>query len=194
MPPNARGRGGRYAPGDFARYAIAAQATDADFENFVALSNACDGRADDMATAINRSMPDEDEAPQQPFLVPGLIPRGVVTLLAGNRKAGKSTLALELAVAAAREQETHWAGFPVERAPGFAVFVAGENSERETADRVKLMTGGTSPFRLWIVKAPNLGHALDLLKEKRVSLLVVGPGSQVRYWRRRRIRGCERLF
>ena len=58
--------------------------------------------AGDIANAAAMLRRSQDEPPKSTFLVPGLIPDGAPPLLLGNRKAGKSTALLELAVAVAR--------------------------------------------------------------------------------------------
>ena len=69
-------------------------------------------------------------------LVPGLIPHGVVTLLLGNKKVGKSALALELAVAVA-QREKQWVGFPVDPGKGYAVYLLGEDFDRRDVNSCK---------------------------------------------------------
>jgi hypothetical protein len=68
------------------------------------------------------------------FLVPGLVPFGLITLLAGKAGDGKSTLAHELAIAAGTPQRSaqgplSWLGVPLSsaRADGIVAFVSGED-------------------------------------------------------------------
>jgi hypothetical protein len=111
------------------------------------------------------------------FLVEGLVPVGVVTLLAASRKVGKSTLLTELAVTVA-QRGGQWAGFRVapDTCSGFAVFLAGEDTD-EVHARVAAMDDTGRPTRL--IVPPRNGRPLaDILEELRhiqVSLLVVDP-------------------
>jgi hypothetical protein len=163
-------------PGDFGRWALAAQATDKDFEQLESLSEACNGHAIQIADAIRRTKNLGFHSPTS-FLVPGLIPRGVVTLLLGNKKVGKSTLALELAVADAK-RETQWAGFPLNPGRGYAVCLVGEDSIDETFARIKLMTGGETPLLLWPMHDCDLAQAIAALREVNVSSLSVDPARK----------------
>jgi hypothetical protein len=163
-------------PGDFARWIIAAQATDDDFSQLSQLAEACNG---DMVLAAKVLTNSGALAAREPssFLVPGLIPYGTVTELAGNRKVGKSTLALELAAAVARREPT-WAGFPLNSAKGIAVYLSGEDHETETFSRIVKMTGGSPPFTLWIEGGSDLDAILEDLQGQRVALLVVDPARK----------------
>lgn len=166
-----------YNTGDFARWATLAQTTDKDFEQLVLLAEACSGDATSIATAhVIRTT---RAVTPQSFLVPGLIPRGALTLLLGNKKVGKSAMALELLVAVAR-REKEWLGFPIDtRAGGFAVYLFGEDSEGEVANRVALMTGGETP---WLLRGiPATGSDIDSVLATlttKVDVLVVDPARK----------------
>jgi hypothetical protein len=178
-PSFASGRDEEFRSGDFARWAIAAQATEQDFERLERLADACSRNVVGMGTTLKRAEQDEEEVGPTRFLVPGLIPRGSVTLLLANRKVGKSALMLELAVTVAQDSKRPWAGFPVESAQGHAVYLMGEDSKEETRARIKMMTGGEMPLLLWPSEAEKgLLAALDDLKDHRVSLLVVDPSRK----------------
>ena len=135
-----RQKWGGIASGDSARWITAAQTLDADFEQLTAVTEAC-GTDIFIAGSI---LEKKAGAPSpQSFLVIGLIPRGSVTLLLGNKKVGKSAAALQLAVSVAR-RELEWMGFPLNRdgMRGFAVYLSGEDSEEQAMERALLMSQG----------------------------------------------------
>ncbi len=174
------GENGKSRPGDFARWVRAVQATDADFERLVGLLRACNG---DFLAVRDHLRRLEAEPATQSFLVPGLIPRGAITLLLGNRKVGKSAIALELAVVTARRRGESWLGFPVDAGRGgFAVYMFGEDSAGEVIDRVRRMAGGETPFLLQTV--PAVGGACDIdkaladMRKQKVALLIVDPARK----------------
>jgi hypothetical protein len=173
--------------GDFARWITAAQATDEDFERMSQLAAASDGDIAVAAELFENVYEYSSSKEPTSFLVPGLIPRGAVTLSLGNRKVGKSSLLLELVVAVARREAT-WAGFPIalktakpdlhRPGEGIAVFLAGEDSTQETFSRVLQMSGGSPPWTLWLDHRSNIDEILNSLKEKRISVLVVDPARK----------------
>jgi hypothetical protein len=165
-----------HKPGDFAQWALSAQTTNRDLERFAILAEACEGQSHQISAALDRAETLEGGTPTS-FLVSGLIPRGVVTLLLGNRKVGKSALALELAVAVA-QREKQWAGFPINPGKGHAVYLLGEDTIEEAFARVKQMTGGETPPLLWLMRPSGLAEALDTLRDANVSLLVVDPARK----------------
>jgi hypothetical protein len=75
------------------------------------------------------------DGPVVEFLVPGVIPYGMVAELAARSEEGKSTLAHELAVAAGTPHSADyaptWLGIAIEtrRSGGIAAFISGEDSE-----------------------------------------------------------------
>lgn len=130
-----------------------------------------------MALAIRRV---EKRRPEASFLVPGLIPDGSPTLLLGNKKTGKSTAMLELAVAVAR-REKEWLGFPLNNdRRGFAVYMAGEDSEATVAERVQRMTGGETPLGLHVIpaKGNDLDATLEQLSKENVRALFIDPARK----------------
>lgn len=141
IAPEDHQSGNRFELADFARWAHAVQTTDKDLDRLFALADACDSDLTVIRATLERS---HEEPEPVSFLVPGLIPRGVVTLLLGDKKTGKSAVAMELAVAIARK-ESHWLGFPLAPCKGFAVYLLGEDAPGEAARRVERMTGGNPP-------------------------------------------------
>ncbi len=164
-------------PGDFARWTLTAQATDKDFERLAALSAACNYDVESIVAALDRL---NAKPEPQSFLVPGLIPRGALTLLLGNKKVGKSAMALELAVAVARREST-WMGFPLDAGEGgFAAYTHGEDSAGTVLERVALMTGGETPYLLHSIPADqgDIDDVLARLEKQKVALLVVDPARK----------------
>jgi AAA domain len=165
-------------PGDFGRWARAVQAADKDFEQFRELVSACEGDPVLVEATLDRAR--QDSEPQS-FHVPGLIPRGVVTLLLGNKKVGKSAIALELAVNTALRRQK-WLGFSLDTSFGrFAVYLFGEDSEGAIVDRVKRMTGDAeNPILLHTIpmNGADIDSVLAGLKKQKVALLVVDPARK----------------
>jgi hypothetical protein len=168
--------GNRFELADFARWAHAVQTTDKDLDRLFALVDACDGDLNVIRATLERS---HEEPEPVSFLVPGLIPRGVVTLLLGDKKTGKSAVAMELAVAIARK-ESHWLGFPLAPCKGHAVYLMGEDSPGEAARRVQSMTGGETPDLLYVIPADGteLDGLLETLKKHKVDCLIVDPARK----------------
>ena len=166
-----------FAPTDFARWARAAQVSEKDLATLAELSEVCDGRIDAMAAALERANR-KFSAPE--FLVDGLIPTSAVTLMLGDHKTGKSTLATELAVAVAR-REDRWLDFSLNNErKGFAVCMLGEDSMEAAYERIHLMTGGETPPLLHVVP-PNEGDmdsVLSALGKDSVRLLVIDPARK----------------
>lgn len=79
------------------------------------------------------------ELPDTPYLLDHLVVDSGLTLLAGDFGAGKTWLALDLAIAMASGQSTAW-GMDVE--PGGVAFFAADNSFRMTQRRIKALTDG----------------------------------------------------
>jgi RecA-family ATPase len=73
------------------------------------------------------------EVPPRPWLIRDRIPAGKVTLLSGDGAAGKTTIALQLAVATVRG--TDWLGSAIDRA-GPAVFFSAEEDSDEVHRRL----------------------------------------------------------
>lgn len=162
---------------NFADAARAAQATDSELSLLCLLREVCSGDVGSIAAALRRQglQPDEPR-----FLAAGSIPFGSVTMLLGDHKTGKSTLATELAVAVAR-RDCDWLGFGLNTSkPGFAVYLAGEDSIESFYTRVRLMTGNAPPALLNLVPHSNcdLQSILSALEPDNVSLLVVDPARK----------------
>jgi hypothetical protein len=172
--------GETFAPGDFARWARAvSQETEKSLATFATLADACGGSLDAIYEVLSRQW-EEEEQPQT-FLVPGLIPRGAVTLMLGDKKVGKSALAMELAVATAQRAE-EWIGFPLDKdnLAGFAIYLLGEDSPGTATKRTELMTGGKTPLFLHIIPADGteIDTILSRLEKQKVALLVVDPARK----------------
>lgn len=168
--------GDKQKPDAFARWVLASQATHADFERLSALYDACAGNVTSVYDAMRRM---NAKPESQSFLVPGLVPRGALTLLLGNKKVGKSGMLLELLVAAAR-REKEWLDFPIDTsAPGFAVYLFGEDTEGEVANRVALMSGGETPYLLHTIpyNGSDIDSVLAALTDK-VAVLGVDPARK----------------
>jgi AAA domain len=167
-------------PSEFANFedwARAAQVTADEIAKLVDLFEVTGGRLDSMAAAIRRT---RAEPPKNTFLVPGLIPDGAPTLLLGNRKAGKSTALLELAVAVAR-REPEWMGFPLNHERrGLAVYLSGEDSEAEVIERVRRMTGGETPYGLHVIPARggDLDEIVENMQKENPRLIVIDPARK----------------
>jgi AAA domain len=162
---------------DFLRWVSAAQATDKDFEKLSDLFVACNG---DPIVVLNMLRQAAAKPEPQSFLVPGLIPRGALTLLLGNKKVGKSGSMLELAVAVAR-RESSWLGFPLDVGQGgFAVYVHGEDTAGTVLERVALMTGGETPYLLHCIPEDqgDIDAVLARLEKQKVTLLVIDPARK----------------
>jgi AAA domain len=157
---------------------LASAVTEADLNRFHDLGEIANWSVRSMAEALRRSA---SKAPSNSFLVPGLIPDGVPTLLLGNKKTGKSTALLELCLAVAN-REPEWAGFPIcHDRRGFAVYICGEDSPAEVLSRVRRMTGGgETPFGLNIVPArgTDLDNILKQLDRENVRLLAIDPARK----------------
>jgi hypothetical protein len=163
-------------PGTFTRWIKNAQATDEDFAQLAALAEASGGDIIRAAKVITKSMVLENPKPTS-FLVPTLIPYASVTELAGNRKVGKSASLLELAVSAARREQS-WAGFALNPVNGIVVYLSGEDTKEETFSRVMRMTGGSPPYTLWIEDSSGIDAILKSLRGQKVALLAVDPARK----------------
>jgi hypothetical protein len=71
-------------------------------------------------------------------------------------------------------------GFPLNHdRRGFAVYLAGEDSEAEVIERTKLMTGGEIPLGLHIISAgADLDDTLQRLQKENIRLLVIDPARK----------------
>lgn len=136
----------------------------------------------DLATArriASRSMANRRKVVDTPrFLVPGLVPKNAITLLAAKTKHGKSTLALELA-GVVGQNGGEWCGFQIseEECKGIPLFLSGEDSESILIERMQRMGLGDNSHLQLIPTfgAGQLRETLSVYKTARVSLLVVDP-------------------
>jgi hypothetical protein len=167
---------GQFRSDDFRRWVRAGQTTEKDLDRLASLLDACDDDIEALHALLERA---EEKPEPVSFLVPSLVPRGVVTLLLGDKKTGKSAVAMELAVAVARK-ESHWLGFPLAPCKGHAVYLLGEDSPGEAARRVQSMTGGEMPDLLYIIPADGteLDGLLEKLKRQKVDFLAVDPARK----------------
>lgn len=106
---------------------------------------------DDDPVAFNVIRPSEfsdTEIPAREWLVNGWIPKGSVTILAGDGGTGKTLIAHQLMTACATGNS--WLGLQTEQCKAFAIFC--EDSERE------LMIRQASINQMFDVKASDLAH------------------------------------
>jgi hypothetical protein len=150
------------------------EATEQDFQQLAMVAENCAGDVDTINEVYERA--NRVIAPPQ-FLVEGLIAKNVITMLAGAEKHGKSTLALQLAVAVAK-RESHWLGLPLNVSPGLVVFLSGEDPEELVRQRVELMTDGDVPLLLWVSQAGTLDDLIEQIGDKPIALLCVDPARK----------------
>jgi AAA domain len=164
-------------PGEFERWARAAAKR---AERWLMLRTACNGNAKEMLKVVLQR---QQESPRkQEFVVEGLIPRGVVTLLLARKGVGKTNALLELAVAVAERRATWW-NFKLRPGEGFVVFLLGEGSRDEAEERVLAMNDGEWPTLLKLEKFNDSTMIEDILtnmKESgiKVDLLIVDPARK----------------
>jgi hypothetical protein len=158
----------------FADFVKAIQMADNDFADLRLIGENVDGDSETILECLWQARR-EVELPQ--FLVDGLVPKRVVTLLLGAKKAGKSTLAVELGTAVALRQ-SHWLGMPLDVGKGRVAFLIGEDTEESVRDRVASITGGAVPHLLWLFETASIDDILAEIGEKPISLLVVDPARK----------------
>ena len=160
--------------GEFERWARAAAKR---AERWMMLHTACNGNAKEMLKVLQRQ---QEHPRKQEFVVEGLIPRGVVTLLLARKGVGKTNALLELAVAAAERRATWW-NFKLRPGEGFVVFLLGEGSRDEAEERVLAMNNGEWPALLKLEKFNDNTMIEDILagmKGIKVDLLIVDPARK----------------
>jgi hypothetical protein len=124
------------------------------------------------------------ERPRQPqqFLVPGILPKGVIVQLLGMKGHGKSTIARQLCAAvAAREAE--WLGFKLDHSAdngGVILYLSAEDTDTAAEDDIKKMLGVSKlPTRIIVLPMSkqhgDLETVLKRFKPAKVALLVVDP-------------------
>jgi len=122
---------------------------------------------------------------RQDIVAGGLLPRGGLGLLVGPPKAGKTILALSLALAVSLGRRfLEW-----ETTPGRVLYLLGEGGPQLLKERLEAMLGETpSPlpdgltfswpengFRLWLDDPAARAALVRKCKEDRIDLLVVDP-------------------
>jgi hypothetical protein len=121
------------------------------------------------------------------YLVPGLIPLGMVTVLAGRSGDGKSTLMHELAVTVgtppASPEAREWLGIPMTSGgePASAAFVAGEGGPDELFSRVNLLDPHERATRLSSFTATRHSYKVvlrELAALPNLRLVVVDPARK----------------
>ena len=109
-------------------------------------------------TALGDLLAEPDDAPE--WLVENRIPCGALVILAGKPKAGRSTLARDLAFAVATGSP--WLGWPT--LCGTVWYLALEEKRSEVRKHFRLMGAtGDEPIRLLINQMPD--RAIDALRE-----------------------------
>lgn len=114
------------------------------------------------------------------FVIDGLIPKGMVAVLAGAAKVGKSTLLTELACAVAAG-EGEWAGQTVnpDACDGLVFYVSGEDPGNVVATRMEQMgfetQGGTDTPYVIPTEGRSLDEILALLEGCNIALFIFDP-------------------
>jgi AAA domain len=170
----------RGAPSDigFAEWAEAeAERSESELSQFVQLHNICNGDLIQILTILEQHHA-KPKGPQT-YLVEGLIARGVVTLMLGKKGAGKTNIALELAVDTAEQQPT-WLGFPLKSNGGLVVYLYGEDSQEDVEERVRAMNGGRSPLTLRLMRydGRKIEAIVKELGNLKVDLIVIDPARK----------------
>jgi hypothetical protein len=116
------------------------------------------------------------------FLAEGFIPRGMITLIVGSRKSGKSTLATQMAVTAASGGGT-FCGFKIPPAAceGLAFLVCGEDNEHVFFERLSRMDGAGQASKLYALLGdprPLAEIVAEIDRMPAVSLVVIDPARK----------------
>jgi hypothetical protein len=168
----------QYKAGDFNRWLDDAQVREEDFAKLQEIVNIYNGDVIAIAEDLEHR-----ERPRQPqsFLVPGILPNGVIVQLLGMKGAGKSTIARQLCAAVAT-RETEWLGFPINHDAdngGAILYLSAEDSDTAAEDDIKKMLGvSVLPTRVIVLllsKQRDLKTALKRFKHANVALLIVDP-------------------
>jgi hypothetical protein len=160
--------------GEFERWARAAAKR---AERWLALHTACNGNAQEMLKVLKR---EREPVGVQEFVVEGLIPRGVVTLLLARKGVGKTNALLELAVAIAERRATWWQ-FALQPRDGFVIFLLGEGALEEAEERVRAINGGEKPLLLKLQNENTMIESIIAEMKKtgiKVDLLIVDPARK----------------
>lgn len=128
---------------------------------------------------------DERAKDETRYLVPGLVPLGMVTLLVGERGIGKSTLAHALAIAAGVEPATDeppatWLRVELtnEKIGGVVALLSGEDCETELCARGKLLNAdgrAGSVIQRHCNKAGFGEFLSDIINVPNLRLLIIDP-------------------
>jgi len=159
----------------FAEYVKAITATDADFALVHELAENCGGDPVTISEVLGRANYHQTSRPPE-FLIPGLIGKKIVTLLAGAKAHGKSSLLTSLAAACAR-RDSEWLGMPLNASKGQAVFLSGEDPADAVLERVKAMCGSVPPL-LWVIHGASLADAFETIGNRLVNCLVIDPARK----------------
>ncbi len=125
------------------------------------------------------------------FLVPGLIPRGAVTLLAGAGGTGKSSIAHQLAIFASTDypedtEPPKWLGQPIDltKCTGVNLYFSGEDGLQIFNARAEMLDPENQATRL-VFQRTDFGekvtfaqHIRNLRKIPQVPLLIVDPARK----------------
>ncbi|MEZ5690756.1 MAG: AAA family ATPase [Rickettsiales bacterium] len=125
------------------------------------------------------------------FLIPGLLPRGSVSLLAAANGAGKSTISHELCVITATDHSNGnanptWLGQPVDisECGGVTIFFSGEDGHQIFRARAKMLDPENKANRL-VFQRTDFGehvsfsqHMKNLRKIPDVPLIVIDPARK----------------
>jgi hypothetical protein len=125
------------------------------------------------------------------FLVPGLIPRGSVTLLAGAGGSGKSSLAHQLCVMASMdyqpgEEAPHWLGqrLAIEKCNGICIYFSGEDGPPIINARAAIFDPKGRATRLMFQRGEAskestfIQQLRELEKIPQIPILVVDPARK----------------
>ena len=118
------------------------------------------------------------------WLVDGVIPAGTITLLAGAQGTGKSTLATELSVAVAKDNDDRrWLGRPVvaDNATGVVAILSGEDGVGIINSRLEALDPNDSacrlmPYAMDSLTLPELCEVLAVIPK--LSLVIVDPARR----------------
>lgn len=125
------------------------------------------------------------------FVIPGILPRGSVTLLAGAAGCGKSSLAHQLGVLASTDYESgceipKWLGQPleIEQCKGINIFFSGEDTSQIFSARGSMIDPDAKAIRLMFQrtdfgKHENFAQYLRYLKKiPDVPIIIVDPSRK----------------
>jgi AAA domain len=177
---------GEYAAGDFAKWVEGVAAREEDFAGLLESIASCNGDVVEVAHQIDiheQTEAEEDDV----WLVEGLLKANGITLLAGDQKAGKSSILMQLVGEIINNSET-WLGFALNReidSSGLILYLCGEDSVSHVKNEISLTMGGKPiPRRVNILPAlqkseehdyRNLRGTLAGFKHSNITLVIVDP-------------------